>query len=310
MGKFIDLTGQKIGKWTVVEHIGTNKFRRATWLCRCECGSEKVIDSGTLINRKSFSCGCDKKVKNQKLNLAGKKFNRLTVVEEVGENNHKNVLWKCICDCGNEIVLKASVIVNGYTKSCGCLQKERASESSFIDLSGMRFGKLVAQRVVGKNKFGQYLWECKCDCGNVAIVNRMYLRDGSTSSCGCVKSVGEQKIQSWLEKNNIAFEKEKRFEECKYKTYLPFDFYLCSLNICIEYDGIQHYEDSRLYSSKVKLSERKKIDDIKTQYCKEHGIKLLRIPYWEKDNIESILSEWLNIDCVEEANSSNASLSA
>ena len=87
-----------------------------------------------------------------------------------------------------------------------------------------------------------------------------------------------------------------------------FDFYIPSINGVIEYDGEFHYQKIKNLNNDPKYQQQN--DIIKDQFCLMNGIKILRIPYWEKKNIESILSEWLNIDCVEEANSSNADLSA
>ena len=57
MGKFIDLTGQKFGKWTVIKRA-ENIGRYVGWLCRCECGTERVVQANNLKSGKSTSCGC------------------------------------------------------------------------------------------------------------------------------------------------------------------------------------------------------------------------------------------------------------
>ena len=81
----------------------------------------------------------------------------------------------------------------------------------------------------------------------------------------------------------------------KKKRVLPFDFYLLDYNTCIEYDGSLHYETG--YSeTQEDLEDRQKKDNIKTQYCKDHNIKLIRIPYWEFKNIENILKQKLNLE--------------
>ena len=56
MGKFIDLTGQKFSRWTVLKYEGN-----CNWLCRCDCGTEKVVQSGHLRSGRSKSCGCYRK---------------------------------------------------------------------------------------------------------------------------------------------------------------------------------------------------------------------------------------------------------
>ena len=58
MPKFIDLTGNKFDRWTVLKRAGTNKFRRPTWLCECDCGIKKEVDGQALRSGDSKSCGC------------------------------------------------------------------------------------------------------------------------------------------------------------------------------------------------------------------------------------------------------------
>ena len=95
--------------------------------------------------------------------------------------------------------------------------------------------------------------------------------------------------------NNIDFKFQKKFDGCKgIRRKLPFDFYLTEYNICIEFDGRQHHKPVKFNGMDLKrateIFEKTKINDnIKNLYCKDNDIKLLRIPYWEKDNIEDIL---------------------
>ena len=110
----------------------------------------------------------------------------------------------------------------------------------------------------------------------------------------CSNSRGEQKINKWLNDNSINFEKQKTFKYCKDKNVLPFDFYLEDYNICIEYDGIQHFKKS-WFDDDESFELRKYHDDIKTNYCKKNKIKLLRINYKDFDNIEKILKEYLSL---------------
>ena len=74
---------------------------------------------------------------------------------------------------------------------------------------------------------------------------------------------------------------------------MPFDFYIPSLNVLIEFDGIQHFEILPHWGGIDKLIETKIHDTIKTKYSENNHIKLIRIPYWELNNIEKILNEEL-----------------
>ena len=102
-------------------------------------------------------------------------------------------------------------------------------------------------------------------------------------------SKGEQRIQSYLDNKKIEYDPEHTFDDCKNIKLLPFDFFLCDLNIVIEFDGEQHYRPIELFGGEEQFKRRQINDAIKTKYCNENHIKLIRIPYWEYDNIENIL---------------------
>lgn len=98
--------------------------------------------------------------------------------------------WRCKCDCGNEIVVKGTNLRDGTTKSCGCIQKEKAAEKcrhTATDITGQRFGRLVVLQRAGSDKNQKATFLCKCDCGNTVVVAGKYLRNGATKSCGCLK---------------------------------------------------------------------------------------------------------------------------
>lgn len=113
--------------------------------------------------------------------------------------------------------------------------------------------------------------------------------------CTCErKSRGEQKIEVILKEFDLKFEREKRFPNCKDIYTLPFDFFIEELNVLIEFDGRQHYELAFNYNEQD-LIDRKRKDEIKNNFCKHNNIKLIRIPYWEYEEIENILRKELLI---------------
>jgi len=107
----------------------------------------------------------------------------------------------------------------------------------------------------------------------------------------CQNSKGENSIEKHLKENNIQFENQKTFSDCKHILLLPFDFYLPKHNICIEYDGEQHHKSIKHFGGDKKFQRTKYNDKIKTEYCKQNNIQLIRIPYTEFKNIESILNK-------------------
>ena len=105
----------------------------------------------------------------------------------------------------------------------------------------------------------------------------------------CNESKGEKTIRNFLLINNINFIQQKKFDDCKHKQKLSFDFYLPKYNTCIEYDGIQHFELLKYIGfDKFKIIQKR--DIIKNNYCISNNIHLLRIKY--NENILDILSKF------------------
>ena len=286
MGKFIDLTGKRFNRLVAIKRVD-NKGKKTQWLFQCDCGNQKVLDPCNVKNGTIKSCGCLLKESAAERNfkdLTGKKIGRWTVLEQV-PNNNDFVMWKCQCECGEVRNIFSNSLLNGVSKSCGCYKADRAHELNFNDLTGKKFGMLkVIERVedyVSPNGSKATRWLCDCECGNRATFIGGNLTSGTIKSCGCLKeSNGEYYIRVFLESCNIDFIQQYKFSDCRNKLPLPFDFYLPQQNICIEYDGQQHFEVVDFFGGKNGFEYRKNNDRIKNNYCKSHNIKLLRIPYY------------------------------
>lgn len=100
--------------------------------------------------------------------------------------------------------------------------------------------------------------------------------------CEKTKSLGETRIERILKSKKIQYRTQERFSECKDKMMLPFDFYLPQYNICIEFQGEQHYNKKSMMWSET----LEKHDKIKKDFCKKNNIQLIEIPYYELDNLE------------------------
>lgn len=132
--------------------------------------------------------------------------------------------------------------------------------------------------------------------------NTIYLQRGGGAldgKCGCSKCVsskGEKRIADILKSLGVSYKTQFKFEGCRDKNLLPFDFYIPSLNMCIEYQGEQHYHpvqfgNCSMASAISSMNMVQKHDRIKADYCQSKGIKLLAIPYKEFDNLEKIIKE-------------------
>lgn len=109
----------------------------------------------------------------------------------------------------------------------------------------------------------------------------------------CNESSGERQVRQWLNKYSIKYEYQKPFNDCRDILPLPFDFYLPDYNICIEYQGRQHYESVEYFGGEAKFKLQQKHDNIKREYCKNNNIILLEIPYF--NNVEEELNNFLFI---------------
>ena len=126
-----DLTGQTIGKLTIIKEVdpafmpGGTKDRR--WVCKCSCGKTITVRQQALDKGKK-SCGCD-----QLMDLTGQTYGRLTVLRE-GEKKLKQRTWVCKCSCGSIVTVSQMNLRSGATKSCGCLHHS----VPHVDLTGER----------------------------------------------------------------------------------------------------------------------------------------------------------------------------
>ena len=116
---------------------------------------------------------------NRRLDLTGQRFGRLTAIRPTDERQRVSVVWECRCDCdpNKPVFVSSEHLRSGNKKSCGCAKT--------VNLTGQRFGKLVAVRPTEKRFAGSVMWECQCDCGSTVLRRASNLRCGKTRSCGC-----------------------------------------------------------------------------------------------------------------------------
>lgn len=223
---------------------------------------------------------------SKSIDIINQKFNRWTVISRAESNKRGEAMWLCRCDCGKEKVVQGYSLRNGLSKSCGCLQKETVKKIHFEDLTGQTFGHLTALEYCGKDNSGASLWKCECSCPakTITIARTSDLKSGKKVSCGCTRSIGEEKITQLLQEAGISFQKEKIFKECKYPDtngYARFDFFVNN-EYLIEYDGIQHFKPT---FGEENFSITKSHDNYKTQWCKDNNIPLIRINYKQLDKL-------------------------
>ena len=153
-----------------------------------------------------------------------------------------------------------------------------------VDITGQQFGLWeVLYKTNRRNAGGVVYWHCKCKCGQEKDVLGTSLRSGRSLSCGLHSNIskGNTKIAEILDEANIFYETEKKFNSCKDKKQLPFDFWIDNKYL-IEYDGEQHFKQDSIFDYEYTHNH----DLIKSQWCKENNIPLIRIPYTHYDNLK------------------------
>jgi hypothetical protein len=145
-------TGEKYHYWTVISLSDfVSKKGERYYKCKCECGTIRDVRAFHLKNGNTKSCGCFVKEtmsKLKRIDIAGQKFGKLTVIERVPSKKNPNHMnqWRCLCDCGNEVITSTGTLRRGKHTSCGC--KRKGEESHF-----WKGGKI-------KTKFGYILkWD-------------------------------------------------------------------------------------------------------------------------------------------------------
>ena len=157
---------------------------------------------------------------------------------------------------------------------------------------------------VYKGNYSPITFQCKCGRLFYRTLNHCIENDyWICPACRGNDSRISSKVRMFLEDNNIEYRQEETFEDCVGdKALLRFDYYLPEYKSCIEVDGIQHYKPIPFKGDKENAKEAfkrtKKYDKIKTKYCLEHNIPLLRIPFWDiekSDNYKLAIGQFLSL---------------
>ena len=169
-----NITGQRFGKLVAIRRTDERREGSIVWECLCDCGKTAFVPVARLQAGRTRSCGCLKKA-----DIAGQRFGKLVAIRRTDERRGGSIVWECLCDCGKTAFVPVARLREGGAKSCGCLKG--------VDITGQRFGKLVAIRRTDERREGSIVWECLCDCGKTAFVPVKCLHPDGTKSCGCLR---------------------------------------------------------------------------------------------------------------------------
>lgn len=303
--------GDKIGPYDIILINRTEKMPSGAWkgvfLCPFHDKQNPHYfesDLNSVARGIKYHCGCQGRKEIKVQDLTGQKFGRLTVLKESRRINSSlaekldmapGVYWLCQCSCEQHTIIEVSTscLKSGGVSSCGCLKRESSQDNARkigynnrVDITGETSGTWTAIRRTELKSGSSFLWDCVCENGHHNFI--------STNNWGKIKfckqcknqhySKGELAIQEVLENKSILFIKEYSFKDCRDKRPLRFDFYLPDYNICIEYDGIQHFTKTNF--SRENLTTRQLHDKIKDEYCQANHIKLVRFNYTELDDMD------------------------
>lgn len=222
------------------------------------------------------------------INMVGKKFGKLTVIERdlnPPKYEKARACWLCKCDCGNPKLKSVSGTNLRTGKIISCAQCDK------YEMIGKTFGRLTVLELDEEYKKlhsiktkGINYFKCRCSCPahNIVSVSGKELRNGGTASCGCLRSHGEEAISAILKNNNIQFETQKSFSDLLSERgkQLKYDFYLPEYNCIIEFDGEQHFKfQANGWNTLEHFQDTRKHDKLKNQYCFKNNLYLIRIPY-------------------------------
>lgn len=248
-------------------------------------------------------CGCKKCQKDkthitrcfttEQYSLEVKKINKNIIVLEEYINIREPILHKCLL---HNVTWKAYPYL--ILRGCGCRQcgnekignklrkthEEYVEEVKLIDKNIVVIGQYIDSKtpILHKCLIDSYEW--------YAIPTNILCNHGCPK---CNESIGEKTIRKYLDNNRITYLPQYTFDDCKDKKVLPFDFYIPDLHIVIEYDGEQHYRPVEHFGGEESFATTVRHDTIKTQYCQDNNIKLLRIPYFK--NIEEELNNFIHL---------------
>ena len=199
------------------------------------------------------------------------------------------------CSCGNIFSTQWNSVVNaGVTKCKECIAKKQATarrlkiEDVRQRTSEMSTCELISDEYISAHKSLIF----KCECGNIFKRSWANFTNKDKRLCSsCIKkhSAMERIAIDTLKEIGLEYVTQHWFDDCRYKYPLPFDLYIPSFNTCIELDGEHHFKPIEHFGGEEMFKIQQERDRIKNEYCEENNIQLVRIPYWEKNNINIIL---------------------
>lgn len=139
---------------------------------------------------------------SKKYDLAGLTFGKLTVIDKLGSaprsGGRTEIKWKCVCDCGNEVIASTANLNNGKCIQCYQCAHDLTGLKRRQDLTGETYGKLTVKKMLyNYNNTNKTKCLCDCECGKTDVIKDPYsIKTGKISSCGCIKGISQRKLMT------------------------------------------------------------------------------------------------------------------
>jgi hypothetical protein len=271
--------------YSFVKDILNNK-QKIKIICPEHGDFEQTI-SNHLSGYGCRECSNDKYRNNDYIEKAKIKFSNKYDYSLVKYLNNKS---KVQIICPEHDIFEQSLKSHLKQDGCPYCSGKKMNTDLFIEKSNTKHNnKYDYSKVIYKDAFSKVQIICPKH-GDFEQTASVHL---SGSGCPvCKSSKGEREIIKLLEQYKLLYIHQKKFDDCKNVTNLIFDFYIPDINLCIEYNGMQHYKPIKHFGGSEGLKITKKRDNIKKEYCKSKKINYKVISY--KDNIENKIDEILN----------------
>jgi len=243
--------------------------------CKKCIDDDKKLDTEIFINRSKKS--------------QGNKYD-YSLVDYNGSYNKV----KIICPIHGEFEQKPCDHINGHRGCPKCGGTIKSNTKDFIKKAKKIHRDKYDYSLVDYDLCTKYI---QIICKKHGVFTQLPYQHLSGNGCPiCNQSKGENIIMNFLSDNNIKYIHQKKFEKCKNIIYLPFDFYLLDYNLCVEFDGIQHFEPNVRFGGEIEFVKRINNDKIKTDFCENNNIELLRIKYNENiiEKLKNKLNNYVN----------------
>lgn len=263
---------------------------------RCQCGQIFYKSWDTFYNKKEYQCSdCVKRNNAKKYTLEYVKQEFLRYGLKILDKEYKTNNSLLLCETIDGYKIKKSFVNRHRDYKANIFSYKNNLENYVYNVNNyFKINNINCKCIkVLDDKcgvHGQHYLKVICCCGNVFKTTMDYIRKDNYRCPKCTNKIsnGEAIIAEILDELKIPYERQYKFKRCIYKRELPFDFYIKEYGVCIEYDGIYHYE-KQPHVEEEQFNEQLIRDSIKNEFCLENNIKLIRIPYYQRNEIKEII---------------------